>query len=69
MRKFLGKIKNLALVVAPGSFRLLNKRHDFGKEQVFVQIHSPVFFSAEPVYQTITIFVLKSNIHGIHKTL
>ena len=50
MRKFLGKIKNLALVVAHGSFRLLNKRHDFGKEQVFVQIHSPVFFSAEPVY-------------------
>ena len=49
-KKFQGKIVNPTLVGTPGSFFFffLKKRQlVFGKEQIFVKNHSPVFFSAE----------------------
>ena len=63
--KFQGKKVNPTLVGAPGSLCFLNKRHCFLQRTSLCQYQ---YFSVQNQYnQTITKFVVKSNIQDIHK--
>ena len=66
--KFQGKTVNPTLDGAPGSPRFLNKRHCFfGKNRSLSNITHLYFSMQDQCNQTITKFVLKSNIQDIRK--
>ena len=66
-KKFQGKVVNPTLVGAPGSFCFLSKRYCFFAKNRFLSKIAYQYFSLQNQYnQTITKFVLKSNIQDIH---